>query len=119
MFKLGQDFRGSRLAPALAAFLGGLVAIFLAVVFVLGVDYIFPVGSAATRETYFVRISFLIPLTYLAAFLASLFVSTLIGRNRAPNIVANTTYLGITLIVLAPVASIWVSSATQTLGRYI
>ena len=116
---LGQDFRGKRFAPCFVAFLGGLVAVFLAVMLVLGVDYLYPVGSAATREAYFVRICFLVPLIYLGAFLSSLFVSTLIGQKRPATIVAHTAYLGVTLIVLAPMASIWFTSAAQTFARYL
>lgn len=116
LFRLGRDFRGSRLVPGFVGFLGGIVAIFLAIAIVLAVDYLLPVGSAATQATYFVRISFLIPLAYLAAFLASLMLGALLGRMAPSTVVAHTTYLGVTLIILAPVAQIWFTMATRALG---
>jgi hypothetical protein len=118
LFKLGQDARSNRLVPSLVGFLGGFVATLLTVAAVLAVDYLFPVGSAATQATYFVRISFLIPLAYLAAFLAGLLLSTLLGRRAPPAIIAHTAYLGVTLMVLAPVAHLWFIMAAQALGNF-
>ncbi|MCC8194671.1 MAG: hypothetical protein LIP28_08515 [Deltaproteobacteria bacterium] len=117
--KLGQDFRGNRLFPGLLGFLGGIIALFLTIACVLGVDYVFPVGSAATDATYFVRLSFLIPLAYLAAFLSSLFVSTLLGRWSVADITFRISYLGVTLIILAPVAHTWYLLARKTLEHFV
>jgi len=117
--KLGQDFKGNRLVSGLIGTVGGIVSIFLAVLFVLGVDYVYPVGSAATSATFFVRLSFLIPLSYLAAALSSLFINALLGRKGAANIVIHLTYLGITLIILAPTAHVWYTLIWQLLKEYI
>ena len=113
---LYQDARGKRFARNLLAFIAGLASVALAVVFVLGVDYVYPVGSAATTATFFVRLCFLIPLAYLAAFLSSLFLESLIGRYCTDNIIGHMAYLGVTLIILAPVAHEWFLLATSRFG---
>ena len=119
LVKLGQDFKGSRFLPGLAGLVGGLVAICLAILLVLGVDHLYPVGSAATEETFFVRVSFLIPLSYLAAALSGLFMTALLKRTATANIIQHVTYLGITLIILAPIAEIWYRLARQALQQYL
>ena len=109
--RIFQDLRGIPVWRGLLAFIAGLVSIGLAVVFVLAADYIFPIGSAATSAAFFIRISFLIPFAYLMAFLSALLLSTLIGRFCPQAIIHNTAYLGVTLIIMAPMASTWVTFA--------
>lgn len=116
LFRLGQEFRSNGFVQSFTGFLGGIIAILLAAVIILAVDYFLPVGSAATQATYFVRISFLIPLAYLAAFLASLTMSAILGKSAPSQAIAHTTYLGVTLMVLAPVARIWLDAATRFLS---
>ncbi|SBV92705.1 membrane hypothetical protein [uncultured delta proteobacterium] len=115
LFRLGQDFKSNRFVPNFVAFLGGIVAIFLAMAIILAVDCLLPVGSAATQATYFVRISFLIPLAYLAAFLASLILGAVLGNSAPSAVIVHITYLGVTLMVLAPVARIWLDMAARVL----
>lgn len=115
VYKLCQDFRQKTKGIGIASFLAGVFSLFLAVGMVMVVDYIFPVGSAAMPETFFIRLSFLIPLAYLAAFLASLMVGSLIGKRFSEDIISRTAYLGMTLIVMAPVASTWFSIAKTML----
>lgn len=102
-----QDCMGKHFGRNLLGLIGGLVAVILSILLVLGVDYVYPVGSAATPAMFFIRLCFLIPLAYLAAFLSSLFCDALIGRFCTPNIINHVAYLGITLIILAPVARDW------------
>ena len=119
LLKLRLDFKGNRPVPCLAGFIGGLVSILLAVLFILGVDYLYPIGSAATQAAFFVRISFLIPLSYLAAALASLFMGALLGRIAPATIIQHMTYLGITLIILAPAVHTWYLLAREMLDLYL
>jgi len=117
LLKLRLDFKGNRLLPSLTGFIGGLISILLAVLFVLGIDYIYPIGDATTKATFFIRVSFLIPLSYLAAALSSLFMSTLLGRIAPATIVQHMTYLGITLIILAPAIHTWYLLARQVVDQ--
>lgn len=113
---LFQDVRGKSVWRSLLALVAGLVAIGLSVVFVLCVDYVFPVGSAANTAALVVRLCFLIPLAYLAAFLSSLFLETLLGRFCTGNVINHMAYLGVTLIILAPMANEWFLLAMARFG---
>lgn len=116
VYKLCQDFRESTKGFGIVSFLAGVFSSFLAVGMVMGIDYLFPVGSAATSAAFFVRLSFLIPLAYFAAFLVSLMISTLIGKRFSEDILSRAAYLCITLIVMAPIASTWFSLAKTMFG---
>lgn len=106
-----QDFKGVPPWRVFLALAVGLVALALAVVFVLAADYVFPVGSAATSATLYIRISFLIPFAYLMAYLAALLLSMLTGKFCPQNIIHNVAYLGITLSIMAPMANTWFTLA--------
>ena len=110
-----QDFKGVPAWRILLALVAGLISLALAVVFVLAADYVFPVGSAATSATFYIRISFLIPFAYLMAFLAALLLSTLVGRFCPQSIIHNVAYLGVTLIIMAPMANTWFTVARDYL----
>jgi len=114
--RIFQDLKGTPVWRSFLAFIAGLVAVGLAVVFVLGADYVFPIGSAATSATFFIRISFLVPFAYLMGFLSALLLSMLLGRFCPQAIIHNTTYLGITLIIMAPMVSTWVTFALDYFG---
>lgn len=101
------DLWGKDLATCLMAIAAGLVALALAIVLIIAVDYIYPVGGMESEATFFIRITFLIPASYLAVFLFSSAMGKLVGAKCPAGAVFGAALFGLTLIVFTPVAMRW------------
>lgn len=104
---LRLDLKGKKAADGLLAIFAGALSLVLTAAIIIGVDIFFPFDGTVSEAMYFIRMSVLIPLAYLAAFVASQLLRALIGASYPQNAVSHTAYFGVTLFFLAPIARTW------------
>lgn len=115
--ELRLDLAGKGFSTGLMAVAAGCVALVLALILVMAVDYCYPVGSMESHATFFVRVAFLIPAMYLAAFVCASLMGRIIGARYSSAIVMHTAFLGVTLIVLAPIALRWLADLSPVISE--
>lgn len=101
------ELRGKDLATCLMAVAAGLAALVLAVALIVTIDYVYPVGGTESEATFFIRVAFLIPASYLAVFIFSSAMGKLIGGSYPAGAVSGIAFLGLTFMVLFPVLIMW------------
>lgn len=108
------DIKGKGFGAGLMVFCAGILAVIVTAAIILAVDWILPVGSMESEATYFVRIAFLIPLSYLAAYLAGALLEAVVGSKYPVSAITNISLLAVTLAVLAPIARTWIAMLAAT-----
>ena len=102
------DVKGKGFGAGLMVFCAGILAVIVTAATILAVDWILPVGGMESEATYFIRIAFLIPLSYLAAYFAGTLLEAVVGSSYPVTAITNISLLAVTLAVLAPIARTWV-----------
>ncbi|MDL2209951.1 hypothetical protein LJC26_04010 [Desulfovibrio sp. OttesenSCG-928-O18] len=102
------DVKGKGFGAGLMVFCAGTLAVIVTAAIILAVDWILPVGSTESQATLFIRIAFLVPLAYFAAYLAGTLLGAIIGSRYPVAAITNIALFAVTVTVLAPIAKQWI-----------